>query len=393
MSTSTYLTYKKSIANYLKVKENNVFLFWKGRVALYAILKGLGVTLGDEVIIPAFTCVVVPNAIIYLGATPIYVDIDPATYNMDIHKLAAAITSKTKVIIAQNTFGLSSDINAIVDLVGDRKIDIIEDCTHGMGGFYKGKSNGTLLKASFFSTQWNKPYSTGIGGMAYINDEALAKKMSDYEAQAIRPSLKDNITLRVLIWVRTNLITPATYWTAVNMYRWLSHRKIVTGSSQGEELEKPIMPFGFFKGMSKTQAKIGVTAILKMDLAIAHQRKVAAAYDKFFAWHQISMPIVHPDFFHTYLKYPLLVRDRAVFIERANQQKIELGEWFNSPIHPITKDFDAWQYTWGSHPVAEMISSQIVNLPTGTNIDNAYLARILAFLEGEIHHILDSQSG
>lgn len=391
MSTSIYLKYKKTIADYLKVNENNVFLFWKGRVALYAILKGLGITPGDEVIIPAFTCVVVPNAIIYLGATPIYVDIDPATYNMDINKLATAITSKTKIIIAQNTFGLSPDIDAIVALVGDRKIDIIEDCTHGMGGFYKGKSNGTLLKASFFSTQWNKPYSTGIGGMAYINDVDLVKKISDYEAQAIRPSVKDNITLRVLIWVRKNLITPTTYWTAVNLYRWLSHRKIVTGSSQGEELEKPIMPSGFFKGMSTTQAKVGIKAILKMDQAIAHQRKIAAAYHKFFDKHQISMPNIHQDFFHTYLKYPILVKDRALFIERANEQKIELGEWFNSPIHPITKDFDAWQYTWGSHPVAELITSQIVNLPTGINIDDAYLTKILTFLESEIHHIQDSQ--
>ena len=393
MSTSIYLNYKKSIADYLKVDKKNIFLFWKGRVALYAILKGLGVTVGDEVIIPAFTCVVVPNAIIYLGATPVYVDIDPATYIMDIDKLAKAITGKTKVIIAQNTFGLSPDINAIEDLVGERKIDIIEDCTHGMGGFYKGKPNGTLLKASFFSTQWNKPYSTGIGGMAYINDEHLAKKMQTYEEEAIRPSLKDNITLQILIWVRKNLINPTTYWSAVNLYRWLSHHKIVTGSSQGEELEKPVMPFGFFKGMSKTQAKVGITAILKIDQTIAHQRKIAATYDKFFQDHQISMSSSHHDYFHTYLKYPILVKDRDLFMERAHQQKIELGEWFNSPIHPILKDFDSWQYKWGSHPMAEKISSQIINLPTGININEVYLQRILTFLNGEIHNIFNSKQG
>jgi len=214
-----------------------------------------------------------------------------------------------------------------------------------------------------------------------------------YEQEAIQPSLKDNVSLRTLIWVRANLITPATYWTAVNMYRWLSHRKIVTGSSQGEELEKPLMPLGFFKGMSKTQARVGIAAILKMDKAIAHQRKIASAYDKFFIKHQVSPPTIHQDYFHTYLKYPILVRDRAQFMERANQQKIELGEWFNSPIHPIIKDFDAWQYTWGNHPVAETISSQIVNLPTGININEVYLTRILTFLASEIRNILDGQAG
>jgi hypothetical protein len=80
-------------------------------------------------------------------------------------------------------------------------------------------------------------------------------------------------------------------------------------------------------------------------------------------------------------------------MERANQQKIELGEWFNSPIHPIIKDFDAWQYTWGNHPVAETISSQIVNLPTGININEVYLTRILTFLASEIRNILDGQAG
>ncbi len=75
---------------------------------------------GDEVIIPAFTCVVVPNPIIYLGAKPVYVDIDPETYNLDLDKLKTAITSKTRVIVCQNTYGLSTDLVEITSLAKEK---------------------------------------------------------------------------------------------------------------------------------------------------------------------------------------------------------------------------------------------------------------------------------
>ena len=79
--------YKKAIASILECSPDNIFLYWKGRVALYAILKAMGVKEGDEVIVPAFTCIVVPNAVIYLGAKPVYVDISVEDYNTDINKL------------------------------------------------------------------------------------------------------------------------------------------------------------------------------------------------------------------------------------------------------------------------------------------------------------------
>ncbi len=73
-------TYKKAIASVLGCSSDNIFLYWKGRVALYAALKAMGVKEGDEIILPAFTCVVVPNSIIYLGAKPVYVDINPQQF-------------------------------------------------------------------------------------------------------------------------------------------------------------------------------------------------------------------------------------------------------------------------------------------------------------------------
>ena len=104
---------RRAMAELIGVPPDHVTLFWKGRVAFYAILRALGVGPGDEVIVPAFTCVAVPNAILYTGATPIYVDIDEASYTADPAAVAAALSPRTRIVLAQNTFGLSADVDAL----------------------------------------------------------------------------------------------------------------------------------------------------------------------------------------------------------------------------------------------------------------------------------------
>ena len=159
--------FKAEIAKKLNANASQISLYWKGRVGFYALLKANGIGKGDEVIIPAFTCVVVPNAIIYLGAKPVYVDVNKDTFNTTLNHIKEKVTTKTKCIVIQNTFGLSSEIEEIVEFAKEKEIVTIEDCTHGFGGSYNGKPNGVFADASFFSTQWNKPFSTGIGGFVF----------------------------------------------------------------------------------------------------------------------------------------------------------------------------------------------------------------------------------
>jgi len=242
--------YKKAIASILKCNPDNIFLYWRGRVALYAILKAMGVKEKDEAIIPAFTCVVVPNAILYLGAKPVYVDISSENYNTDISKLEGAITSKTKAIICQNTFGLSSNIDEIIELAKQHNLFTIEDCTHGFGGFYNGKPNGSHCDAAFYSTQWNKPYSTGIGGFLVVNNDKFINDIKKLEKEKIKPTLIDNLVLALLILFRQYFINKYTYWTFVGLYRFLSNHNLIIGSTQGEELSGIKMPAKYFKDMS-----------------------------------------------------------------------------------------------------------------------------------------------
>ena len=373
----------------------NIFLFWKGRVALYAILKAIGIKEGDEIILPAFTCVVAVNPIIYLKAKPVYVDIDPKTYNINPNKTEEKITPKTKAILAQNTFGLSADLDVIFEIAKKYNLFVIEDCAHGFGGFYKGKPNGTIADAAFFSTQWNKPFSTGLGGIVVTKNETIAKKLKELEKQAVKPSKKEEWILKILLQIRKRLLKPEVYWFALKTYRKLSQWNLILGSSQGYELEKPVEPPEFLKGFTETQAKEGlkyfekVNGRYRIDLIIEHRRKIANLYKEILKDLGFEPPYEPPYAMHTYLKFPLLVKDRKKFFALAEENKIELGDWFLSPIHPIQKNFELWHYKYGENPIAEFTSRHIVNLPTHERINENYVDRIYEFLKKHKDQILD----
>ena len=369
--------YKSELANYLNVKESHMTLFWKGRVALYALLKSFGISKDDEVILPAFTCVVVPNAILYCDAKPVYVDINPQTLNCDPEEIRKKITPKTKLIIAQNTFGLSSDLDAIMRIANEYHIVVIEDCTHGIGGYYRGIKNGTIADAAFFSSQWNKPFSTGIGGMAYVRDQPIAEKMNVFESNAIDPSFMERFQLSMLLKVRAIMKAPAIYWPMIKLYRFLSKNNLIVGSSQGNELAKPEIPNGFLKKMSPIQMKTGIAELKKLDQYVTHRKNIAKQYDEFLQQMGIKV-YTHQD--HAYLKYPILVKDRSLFLQLAEKKSIELGDWFISPIHPIEENYHLWNYEYGQFPIAENIAKHCINLPTNKDITPQKLACIISFL-------------
>lgn len=380
LKDNSYLSIKSQLANYLYVQSSNIFLFWKGRVALYAILEAIGLKEGDEVILPAFTCVVAVNPIIYLGAKPVYVDIDPMTYNIDVSKIEGKITEKTKVIMAQNTFGLAPDIDSIFEVANKYNLRVIEDCAHGFGGFYKGSPNGTIADASFFSSQWNKPFSTGLGGFAITKNSGIAKKLREMEQHFIKPSVKDEMVLKALLFAKEKLHSNL-YWPAIKTYRWLSKNNLILGSSQGEELKKPVKPKGFEKGFSHTQAKKGIGELKKLDKILEHRKKIADLYKNILVQLNIQPPYEPKYAEHTFLKFPLLVKDRSEFFKLAEKEKIELGDWFVSPIHPIIKNLQYWHYDWGKNPIAEKISQHVVNLPTHLKVTENYMDRIAQFLK------------
>ena len=377
MNKSLEYQFKQQLASYLDTTADHIYLYYKGRVALYAILQAMQVGKGDEVILPAFTCVVVPNAIKYLGATPVYVDIDPHTYNADIAGIEKAISPRTKVIICQNTFGLSSNVDAIHRLARQHHIHTIEDCTHGFGGTYKGKPNGTYCDAAFFSTQWNKPFSTGVGGFAFIQDKTLEQNLAIVNSNLEQPAIKDTMSLRMLYFVREKLLSEKRYWNMVAIYRWLSKHQLVQGSSSGMEICSVAQPNHYFKAMSAIQMKKGLQNVKKLPGIMQLRKHNARLYNDYLLKHNKTFvnPQLFPD--HAFLKFPVLVKQRERVLALAEKQHIPLGEWFCSPIHPVRENWETWNLHAKDFPVAMEKSRQILNLPT----DEKNIEKILQFLD------------
>lgn len=383
--------YRKAISEKLSCSMDDIFFYWKGRVALYALLKSMGVSKGDEIIVQGYTCVVVSNAILYLGATPVYVDIDVSTFNMNMEALRAKVNAKTKVIICQNTYGLSSNLEKIALIAEEAAqqygnvVYTLEDCTHGFGGSYHGKPNGTSCDASFFSTQWSKPYTTGVGGFCVVHNDQLKDNLKRLDSDLIKPSFKETLQLRVMYFAREYIVNGWLYWPMVHLYRWLSQRNIVVGSSSGEETNSIEMPEGFFKSQSDVQFRKGLKNLKKIDATNALRKKNATIYTNYLSG--IGKNHVTPNLFddHIFIRYPLLVDNRAKFREEAEKNNIALGEWFEQPIYPAYSSLELWKLDTKILPNAMYVCERMVNLPT----DEKNVDKVIAFLERHKEFIVE----
>jgi len=378
--------FSQALIPYLPQDTKAMGFYYRGRVGLFAILKAMGVGTGDEVVIQGFTCVVVPNAIIYLKATPVYVDISPETNNTTLAHIAAAITSKTKVVVIQNTLGLSSEVEEITSFCRSKGIYTIEDCTHGFGGTYNGKPNGAFCDAAFYSTQWNKPFSTGIGGFAIVRNENLVTEFNAATAAFEFPSGKQNAVLRLLLWFRKNIMKGVLYWTLLKFYRFLSKSNLIIGSSSGEEISSIEMPEGYAKLMGSAQFEAGLKALVGFDEVLKTRKKNALHITSWLKTNGFHFVPKHLESNHSFLKYPLFVKNREAFMELAEQNSMPLGDWFVSPIHPVEENLDVWGVELDKLPVAKKLSKHIVNLPTDGTVA---IEKLLAFLAENKGHIFE----
>ena len=375
--------YRSELSKYLKGQY--VELYWKARVGLYALLKSFGVTAGDEVVLPAFTCVVVPNAVLYLGAKPVYVDIEKDSFSSPFKAISSVVTKNTKVIICQNTFGLSFELEEIVSFAKSKGIFTVEDCTHGFGGTYNGRPNGTFCDAAIYSSQWNKPFSTGIGGFVSVEDPGIVKNLAEVSALAQNPSPYEQLQLFFLYLSKQILVNRYTYWSILKLYRLLSSKGIVVGSSSPEELISTEQAHSYFKKSGIVQSLLGIRALKKIKPALMLRKKNAEIYSK--ALSRLGKNHVDSKYSdnHSFLVYPLLVHDKIVFRELAEKNRIMLGDWFSSPLHPIDESLEQWGFDIELFPVARYCSEHIVNLPT--NISDPTI--VTRFLERHPEQLVD----
>lgn len=148
-----------------------------GTVALHLALVALGIGKGDEVIIPDFTMIATAFAVCYTGATPVFVDADPDTWNIDTTKIEEKITPRTKAIIPVHLFGLMCDMDAINAIAKKHNLKVLEDAAEAHGAEYKGRRAGSCSDLAAFSFFANKNITTGEGGMVVTNNEELYNKL------------------------------------------------------------------------------------------------------------------------------------------------------------------------------------------------------------------------
>lgn len=149
-----------------------------GTVALHLALATLGIGPGDEVILPTFTMIATINAVTYTGATPVLVDSEPVTWNMDLNQVADKITSRTRVVMPVHTYGHPVDMDPLVEMAERHGLYVIEDAAEAHGAEYKGRRAGSLGHAGCFSFYANKVITTGEGGMITTDDPDIARLAS-----------------------------------------------------------------------------------------------------------------------------------------------------------------------------------------------------------------------
>jgi len=363
----------------------HAFSFWKGRIALYAILKSLGIGPGDEVILPGYTCVVVPNAIRATGARPVYVDITPQNYLMEQDFLSSAITPRTRAILVQHTYGIPAAVQQVVNLARPHGIYVIEDCAHVLGTSYQGQPLGLIGDMSFFSFQWSKPYTTALGGMAVTRSPELAGRLAQVQQEFRDPPLLAWSKLGLQLAVYNNFYSPSRYWDAKAILQHLSHLGLFVGSSSGNELDGETPQDNNWR-MSGMQASAGRDRLQDVMQDIERRQHLQQFYTR--ALLSMDWPAIECNPGTVLLRYPVRVSNKDQVLALAAARRVELGSWFETPLHPILLDMhDVFNYHLGQCPQSERAAQQVVNLPMNRWITHSEASRVVDFLVHVAHPV------
>lgn len=340
-----------------------------GRSALYLLLQSFGIGEGDEVIVQSFTCVALPNAVLWTGATPVYADID-TRFNIDPLSIEKHIHPQTKAIIIQNTFGIPAQYEKIAEIAKKQNILCIEDCAHSLGGRYEsGALIGGVGDASFFSFGRDKIISSVFGGVGSIH-----KKHTKAVARFI--SLHSKLQFPNPIWVFQQIFHPIAFSFILPLYSLgigkallflLQKLKLLSFPVYKEEKEGK-RPTDFPKKYPNALAQMLIPQLKKLERYTAQRTVISGYYKKSLGSSFSPMDLVTGSVF---LRYPVLSQKRDEIISKAKSQGILLGTWYSNILDPKGTNFHNLYYTKGSCPKSERCASLILNLPTRISLADA----------------------
>lgn len=360
-------SYEKKFAGAVS-PEGFAFSFGSGRMALYAILDALGIGEGDEVILPAFTCEVVVNALLYRKIRPVYADIEMGTLNIDAAKLDGLITARTKAIVAQHTFGVACDMDAINALAKKRGIHVIEDCAVSLGSSYKGRAVGTLGDAAIFSTDRTKITSTLSGGVAFTMNKGLAGKIGAVYGQSGFLTSGQILNFALQMILALFLMSPFTYFFGqvffllgwkLRLFFWLRDDKV--------NFRLPI-DYPYPCRLSNLQAMLGLRELERLGSNLALRRQMVRQYVSILKGSGVPLSYSEESIGDITLRFSLLLKDREAFVAKW-MKYFDVGQWFDSPAIGWYENLERIGYVRGSCPTAEFVHKHIVNFPTHQRSD------------------------
>jgi dTDP-4-amino-4,6-dideoxygalactose transaminase len=300
---------------------------------LHLVLLALDLKPGDEVITTPLTFAATLNTIILAGGTPVLVDIDPDTLNMDINQVADAITEKTRVIMPVHFAGLPVDMDALYQLANTHHLRVVEDAAHAIGTVYKQKRIGSFGDTQVFSFHPNKNMTTGEGGCVVTTDAGLAKKIS---------------LLR---------------FHGIDREAWNRYGK---SGSQDYEVVLP----GLKYNMMDIQAALGLHQLQELESFIERRTALAERYQEALTdWPQWQLP-GEPAFEHRHAwhLYTPLINEQAArmnrdeFMQKMKEKNVGTGLHYRA-VHLYPYYREQFGFSPGSFPYAESAGERIVSLP------------------------------
>jgi perosamine synthetase len=303
-----------------------------GTVAVHLTLLGLGIGPGDEVIVPTLTFIASVNPILYCGATPVFVDCDPVTWQIDPADVARKLSPRTKAIMAVHLYGLPADMAALRTLADQSGVSLIEDCAEAIGSRIDGRHVGVFSDIAAFSLFGNKTITTGEGGMVVTNRDDLHQLLVRLKGQG--------------------LVAAGGYWHDIVGYNYrMTNLCAAIGCAQMTRIEEIV------------DRKIGLADRYRQRLA--HVTGVAL-HDR------------HDDrYVHSHWMITVLVRKgtRDAIMAFMREQGIE-----TRPVFPPVHQMPMYQQCDAACPVADDLSARGISLPSWPLLSDAEVDRVVAAL-------------